>query len=215
MSTMLILGGVRSGKSRLAERLATQYNQVTYVAPGPVPDRDNPVDQEWADRVAAHQAARPAHWITVETADVAEVLSAGGAGANGHGRPHTRAVLVDCLGTWVTRLIDDAKAWDDRHLAIRTVQAAVDELERAIGEAHQAGIGVILVTNEVGLGVVPEHLSGRLFRDCLGRVNQMAARACEKVAFIMAGRVMDLSGHAGVEELATSWGAVRRAPRDA
>ena len=106
----LVLGGVRSGKSRHAELLLADAPTCTYVAPGPVLD-----DADWAARVAAHRARRPAGWRTAETADLAAALRA---------HPDDPA-LVDCLGTWVTRLLDDAGAWDDRDLAHATVVAAV------------------------------------------------------------------------------------------
>jgi adenosylcobinamide kinase/adenosylcobinamide-phosphate guanylyltransferase len=173
----LITGGVRSGKSRHAELLMDHADAVTYVAPGPVPD---PVtDPEWADRVALHQARRPAHWTTVETTDVAAAV----AGAPG-------AVLLDCLGTWVTAAIDELDGWN------RPAPDWRSEFTSRVARLTQAWSAapgpLVAVTNEVGMGVVPAHASGRVFRDLLGLVNQQVAAASDDVLLVIAGRVLRL-----------------------
>lgn len=176
MSVVLVLGGVRSGKSRYAEGLLAGCPQVGYVAPGPVPD---PVqDPEWAHRVRVHQESRPPTWTTIETADVPAAVS----------RSAT-PVLVDCLGTWVTRVVDDSNAWEDRAAAVAAVEEQLDRLVTALASAAHH---VVLVSNEVGLGVVPEHRSGRLFRDLLGRTNARVADVADRVELVIAGRVLDL-----------------------
>lgn len=173
---VLVTGGVRSGKSRHAESLLPGRVPVAYVAPGPVPDAD---DADWAARVAAHQAARPAQWVTYETRDVAGVLAAA-----------TGPVLVDCLGTWLTGVIDERALWE---APSEEVGGVVGGLLDGLVEALAATSGdVVLVTNEVGLGVVPAHRSGRLFRDLLGTVNQRVAGACDEVHLVVAGRVLRL-----------------------
>ena len=177
MTNVLVLGGVRSGKSRYAERLLARAPAVSYVAPGPIPDPAR--DPEWADRIRQHRLRRPAHWVTVETGDVPGALRA----ARG-------AVLVDCLGTWLTQTLDAAGLWSDRDAA---AQAVGDEIDRLCAARRDHPGPVVLVSNEVGLGVVPEHPSGRLFRDLLGRLNAAAAVACDHVALVVAGRVLDLS----------------------
>lgn len=165
---VLVTGGVRSGKSRHAESLVS--GAVTYVAPGPVRD-----DADWAARVAAHRARRPASWTTLETGDLAAALGTPG------------PVLVDCLGTWLTRLVDDAGLWE------APVEEVTSRVDAAVAAAVAAlGKDVVLVTNEVGLGVVPEHRSGRLFRDLLGSVNQAFGAACDEVHLVVAGRVLRL-----------------------
>lgn len=189
MSATLLLGGVRSGKSRLAEHLASAFDAVTYIAPGPVPDPDEPADAEWTARVALHRERRPASWTTVETADVPRAVR----------EARTPCVLVDCLGTWVTRVVDEAQAWDDRERAETALSAATEELVAALQEAESRDTAVVLVSNEAGWGVVPEHASGRLFRDGLGRLNQHVADVCDQVLLAVAGRVLDLSSAPTVE----------------
>jgi adenosylcobinamide kinase/adenosylcobinamide-phosphate guanylyltransferase len=177
MSVTLVLGGARSGKSRYAESLLRDTSQVTYVAPGPVPDGTDP---DWAERIARHQARRPALWTTRETADLAGAVETA-----------EHPVLIDCLGTWLTRLIDDIDAWQDIERAGDHVQRETERLLNALGAA---AADVILVSNEVGSSVVPATASGRMFRDELGRLNAAVSAASDHVALMVAGRVMDLSG---------------------
>ncbi|GAA1538187.1 bifunctional adenosylcobinamide kinase/adenosylcobinamide-phosphate guanylyltransferase [Nocardioides humi] len=171
---ILVTGGVRSGKSRHAEALLADAPAVTYVAAGPMDD-----DADWAARIAAHRARRPAGWATVETRDVAGAIGAAAA-----------PVLVDCLGTWLTGVIDDAALWEAPVERVESqVGGHLDALVAALaGTAEQ----VVVVTNEVGLGVVPEHRSARLFRDLLGTINQRVAEACDEVHLVVAGRVLRL-----------------------
>jgi len=171
---ILVTGGVRSGKSRHAEGLLAARERVRYVAPGAVPSADDP---EWAVRVAAHQARRPAHWETVETRDLPGAIALGG------------ATLVDCLGTWLTATLDDVGAWTaDGDRWSGDLERRVDAVVAAVAAADD----VVLVTNEVGLGVVPAHASGRLFRDLLGTLNQRVAAVCDEVHLVVAGRVLRL-----------------------
>lgn len=174
----LVTGGVRCGKSRHAETLLAGRSPVVYVAPGPVPDPD--LDPDWAARIDAHRAARPASWTTVETGDLAGALADASSGA----------VLVDCLGTWLTRLLDDAALWDatSEHIT-EAVRAALGDLVAAL---RACPADVVLVTNEVGWGVIPAHRSGRVFRDQLGIVNQAVASVCDEVHLVVAGRVLRL-----------------------
>ncbi|MBK8435469.1 MAG: bifunctional adenosylcobinamide kinase/adenosylcobinamide-phosphate guanylyltransferase [Austwickia sp.] len=177
MTSVLVLGGARSGKSRYAEALLAQESAVRYVATGPVP---TPTDEEWAARVAEHRRRRPPHWHTVETADVAGVLT----DPVGQG-----PLLVDCLGTWLTRLIDEANAWEDPARAQEVQERAGSALVAAL---QNTDVEVVFVSNEVGSGVVPATASGRLFRDLLGRLNAQVAAACDRAVLIVAGRVIEL-----------------------
>ncbi|WP_040161010.1 bifunctional adenosylcobinamide kinase/adenosylcobinamide-phosphate guanylyltransferase [Mobilicoccus massiliensis] len=185
----LVLGGVRSGKSALAERLLA-HGPARYVAPGPVPDPHDPADDEWAERVALHRRRRPASWTTLETGDVAAVLGADGP-----------PVLVDCLGTWLTRVVDDAAVWEERERGREVVAAARADLVTAL---RQARCDVVLVSNEVGLGVVPATPSGRFFRDELGRLNTAVAAVADEVLLVVAGRVLDLSKTPGIDVFVTA-----------
>jgi adenosylcobinamide kinase/adenosylcobinamide-phosphate guanylyltransferase len=173
--SVLVTGGVRSGKSRHAESLLAGASSVSYVAPGPTTDEDP--DPDWAARIAGHRARRPASWTTVETRDLTAALRLEG------------PVLVDCLGTWLTAVLDERGLWAARSV---DVTAAVDALlDDAVGLLAGRD-DVVLVTNEVGLGVVPAHRSGRLFRDLLGLVNQRVGGACDEVHLVVAGRVLVL-----------------------
>lgn len=161
---VLVLGGARSGKSAYAEGLL--QGPVTYVATAP----PRPADPEWQRRVAGHVGRRPSHWTTVETADVAGVLRA----ASG-------PVLVDDLGLWLARVLDDADAWD---FPDGVTAAALDELD----DAWRSTRGdAVLVAPEVGLGVVPEHRSGRVFRDLLGTATARLAAGADEVVQVVAG----------------------------
>ncbi len=166
----LVTGGVRSGKSRHAEALLGDVSRVRYVAPGPVLD-----DDDWRARIAAHRLRRPTTWTTVETADLPTALAT------------PDPVLVDCLGTWLTRRLDEGDLWESPiEVLTETVENAVADAVAAMGER------VVLVTNEVGLGVVPAHRSGRVFRDLLGSVNQRFGAAVDEVHLVVAGRVLRL-----------------------
>jgi adenosylcobinamide kinase/adenosylcobinamide-phosphate guanylyltransferase len=177
MAHVLVTGGVRSGKSRYAESLLSVDEPVSYLTPGyPA----NPVaDAEWAARVAAHQLRRPASWLTVETLALAEAVG----DAPG-------PVLIDCLGTWLTRLFDTWHAWDAEDAEwSQLLESDVSSLVSAI-KGHKGD--VVVVTNEVGWGVVSEYRSGRMFADNLGRLNQQVAAACDQVFLMVAGRPLSL-----------------------
>lgn len=182
---VLVTGGVRSGKSFHAESLVVAHDRVTYVAPGPEADPDD--DPEWAERVRRHRERRPSHWATLETTDLVAAIEGS---ADDVEAADPGAVLVDCLGTWLTAQLDELDAWDAiredwEQVLLERVDAAVDALARTSRD-------VVLVTNEVGLGVVPEHRSGRIFRDLLGVVNQRFAAECDQVLLVVAGRVLTL-----------------------
>ncbi|TQL67655.1 adenosylcobinamide kinase /adenosylcobinamide-phosphate guanylyltransferase [Nocardioides albertanoniae] len=173
-------GGVRSGKSRHAESLLAGAAAVAYVAPGPTVEEDP--DPDWAARLAAHQASRPQGWRTVESRELAGALS--DATARGD------TVIVDCLGTWLTAVMDSHDLWEaPSEKATAVVSELVDDAVQVLSICDG---DVVLVTNEVGLGVVPAHRSGRLFRDLLGMVNQRLAEVCDEVHLVIAGRVLKL-----------------------
>jgi adenosylcobinamide kinase/adenosylcobinamide-phosphate guanylyltransferase len=160
---VLVLGGARSGKSGFAERLAAECGEpVLYVATA------TPTDEEMAERIARHRAQRPSTWRTLEApADVARRLGREAGGAT--------TILIEDL----TLLLSNLVASDGSRAEAR----ALDE----VGCLVALGAHVILVSNEVGMGIVPEHPLGRHFRDALGRLNQAAAAACGEVYLLVAG----------------------------
>lgn len=177
----LVTGGVRSGKSVVAEKLVTESAAllspaapVTYVATGPSAD-----DPDWADRIAAHRSRRPDAWRTVETADLAAAITA-----------LTGPALIDCLGTWLTAVLDELDVWEAPR---ESWQPALHErTDAAVAAWASCPHDLVAVTNEVGWGVVPEHRSGRIFADELGRLNQEVARASDRVLLVVAGHVLPL-----------------------
>ncbi len=172
----LIIGGARSGKSVLAEKRAAHSGlRVVYVATAQA------LDGEMERRIAHHKARRPAHWGLVEAPlDLAAALRA-------HAAPDT-CLLVDCLTLWLSNLLfaglaaKQAEAGEPVGCALFAgeVQALIDALPHLPGE-------VVLVSNEVGWGVVPMAAVSRLFADEQGRLNQRVAAACERVTLVAAG----------------------------
>jgi adenosylcobinamide kinase / adenosylcobinamide-phosphate guanylyltransferase len=174
---VLVLGGARSGKSVTAERLLAARDRVDYVATGGRPDA---ADLEWAARVRAHQQRRPAHWVTLETLDLAQVL----AGPELTARDRATPVLVDCLSTWLAGVMEECGLWAGRPDADQELAARVDGL---LGAWRVTTRPVVAVSNEVGSGVVPATLSGRRYRDELGVLNTQIAAECEQVWLCTAG----------------------------
>lgn len=174
MTCELILGGARSGKSRHAERRALDSGlSVTVIATAEAGD------EEMAARIRRHQTDRPAHFRTIETpVRLANALRQEAA--------PDRCVIVDCLTLWLTNLltdIDTLNPTDDANTLPRfrhERDALLDTLPTLPGK-------VLLVANEIGLGLVPEHALGRLFRDEAGRLNQAIATVCTRVVFVAAG----------------------------
>lgn len=166
----LILGGARSGKSALAERLAAAHDAVLYIATAAAGD------DEMAARIDHHRARRPAHWCLSETpiALAATVQ---------HEAHAARCLLVDCLTLWLSNLLGHA----DDTLFERERAALLTAVERCPGE-------LILVSNEVGQGIVPLGALTRRFVDEAGRLHQDIAARCERVAFTTAGLAHWLKG---------------------
>ena len=179
MTTELILitGGARSGKSALAERLAMQGNRVLFVATA------EPLDDDMARRIAVHQASRPRHWDTLEEPrSLPEAI-----------REHTictgsahDTVIVDCLTMWVSNLL---LLYEGETEAEGRIMDAAREL---IEVYEGSSASWIVVTNEVGQGVVPSSSLGRAYRDALGRVNSLVASHADKVYLMAAGLALNL-----------------------
>ena len=158
--TTLVLGGARSGKSAYAEGLLAGAAAL-YVATGQA------FDAEMAERIRLHVDRRGPTWTTIEEPlELATVLES-------HLSPH-RPILVDCLTLWISNLMH----------AGRDVAAETERLAAIVATAPGP---VVLVSSEVGLGLVPETRLGRDFRDHQGRVNQRIAQVCRRVVFVAAG----------------------------
>lgn len=169
---VLILGGARSGKSASAEAMLAGRGPVDYIATGPEPGAGDP---EWDARIRDHQERRPAQWCTAETLELEQVLAA----------PDQAApVLIDCLSTWLARIMDDCGVWTGDPAADQKLAASVDGLVLAWQTTQRY---VVAVSNEVGSGVVPGTVSGRRFRDELGLLNVRIAAECHEVWLCTAG----------------------------
>ncbi|NLI12677.1 bifunctional adenosylcobinamide kinase/adenosylcobinamide-phosphate guanylyltransferase [Pelotomaculum propionicicum] len=165
---ILVLGGSRSGKSEFAEKIAGKLGgRVTYIATAAVND------SEMAERVRLHRTRRPEHWVTVEEEkDVAGVVRKGCEG---------EVFLLDCVTVWLTNLMLDSEQQD---YIMEKVYQLADSVDN--------GANLILVSNEVGLGLVPEYPLGRLFRDLAGKANQALAAKADQVYFVVAGLPMEI-----------------------
>ena len=168
----LILGGSRSGKSRRAEEVAAAKDvPVTYVATYAT----NRSDPEMEDRVARHRKQRPTHWTTIENRFDLKALFQD---------QRNSLILVDCLTLWLSY----------RQMAGVGEEAILAELEEAVRGVGPQSLGLIIVSNELGLGLVPSSPEGRNFRDLTGRANQLMARLASRVEFMVAGLPMLLKG---------------------
>jgi adenosylcobinamide kinase / adenosylcobinamide-phosphate guanylyltransferase len=171
---VLVLGGIRSGKSRWAESLITDTAgpdaAVRYLATGATS-----ADAEWSARVAKHRERRPAHWSTVESTDVATQL-----------RADPVATLLDDLGGWLVAAMDRRDAWGSG--------SVTDEVDDLVGAVVDFSGPLVIVSPEVGLSVVPATESGRRFADELGILNQRLASLCERVVLVVAGQPVTVKG---------------------
>jgi adenosylcobinamide kinase / adenosylcobinamide-phosphate guanylyltransferase len=169
----LVLGGVRSGKSRYAQALADRSDRVTFVATAESRD-----DEEMRRKIERHRAERPSHWMTVEEPlDLAHILRSAGADCD--------VLLIDCLTLFASNLLE-ANGED-----IALSQVHIDGLCAAL---QSASCAVILVSNEVGSGVVPAYALGRRFRDLVGEINQRVAAIADSVILMVAGLPLALKG---------------------
>jgi adenosylcobinamide kinase / adenosylcobinamide-phosphate guanylyltransferase len=163
MATVLILGGARSGKSRIAQEMAeSEAGRLSFVATAEI------FDAEMADRIARHKADRGERWNLIETPlDLPQVLTS----------VHTinATTLVDCLTVWLGNLMHHE----------RDIGTAMDELIAVLQQPR--GHPLYLVSNEVGQGIVPENPMARAFRDHAGKLNQRVASAAQRVFFVTAG----------------------------
>jgi adenosylcobinamide kinase/adenosylcobinamide-phosphate guanylyltransferase len=172
-----ILGGARSGKSRLAQELAAKLGKrVLFVATG------EPLDEEMSARIKAHKSSRSPAWKTLEApTDVAKAMK----GKIGD----AEVVIIDCMTLLVSNLMGtedvDAGTLEKRVTA---------ELKELVAFVRTTKAHFIIVSNEVGLGLVPPYPAGRVYRDALGMANQMLARHADEVYFMVAGIAIALKG---------------------
>lgn len=162
----LVLGGARSGKSAFAEGLFADAPAVRYLATAVL----DPADHDFAARIAGHRERRPAHWSTVENAEPATVLA-----------EPAPATLLDDIGTWLTARLDARQAWEAPR---GTVTPDCDAL---VGAVETYRHPLVIVSPEVGMGVIPATRSGRLFRDEIGTLNQRLAQVCDAAYLVVAG----------------------------
>jgi adenosyl cobinamide kinase/adenosyl cobinamide phosphate guanylyltransferase len=175
MGFLLLLGGARSGKSALAVEIARRWGgPVTFVATAEAGD------EEMAARIARHRSERPAGWRTLE--EPTGLLDAVGAASPDD------LLVVDCLTLWVSNLL-----LREAPEIVATAAGVADAL------AHRAGPAVV-VSNEVGMGIVPDNPVARAFRDTLGSVNTAFAERAGRAALLVAGRLLELTPAAGILE---------------
>jgi adenosylcobinamide kinase / adenosylcobinamide-phosphate guanylyltransferase len=169
----LVLGGIKSGKSRWAEAAIAEslgpVEPVRYLATGSVAD----TDPAWLRRIAQHRDRRPGHWSTVESDDIPTQLRQSPAGPT----------LVDDVCGWLTAALD-RRGWEDG-----SVSADVDEMLAAVASFDPP---LVLVSHEVGLTVVSANTSGRRFTDELGALNQRLAALCDRVVLMVAGQPLQI-----------------------
>jgi adenosylcobinamide kinase / adenosylcobinamide-phosphate guanylyltransferase len=170
---VLVLGGVRSGKSRYALQLAQRANRVTFVATA-----ERREDEEMLQKIEVHRAERPSHWKTIEEPlNLAHIVNSEASNCD--------VLLIDCLTLFASNLLEAHS--ENLELA----QPQIDDLCTAL---QSASCIVILVSNEVGSGVVPAYALGRRFRDLVGEINQRIAAVADSVLFMVAGLPLALKG---------------------
>lgn len=212
----LVLGGARSGKSGWAESLIDAHapsadRPVDYIATARPWGGDGGFDEDFSARIGVHRRRRPGHWRTVDDVDAVDALQAAlrsepgqesesgqepesGPGGRAGRVPH---VLLDDVGTWLTHVIDREGLWDSPRGSVAPWADGLVDAVSAWPAAATLGGGVdaaqlVIVTPEVGMGVIPEHRSGRLFRDEIGLLNGRLAEVCDRVVFVAAGLPMTL-----------------------
>jgi adenosylcobinamide kinase/adenosylcobinamide-phosphate guanylyltransferase len=177
---VLVLGGARSGKSTYAEELAACLGEhVLYVATAEA------LDEEMRARVVSHQSRRPESWQTLEApVGVGQLLNGLSPGGD------IDLILLDCLTLLVSNVILAGSSGEElsADAGWAKVQAELDELLLA---RQRLAVPLIVVSNEVGLGVVPAYSLGRTYRDCLGWANQFLARVADQVILMVAGLPVD------------------------
>ena len=178
---ILILGGVRSGKSQFAQEMASRMGEgVLFVATG------EPLDEEMRQRIEEHRRMRPSNWRTVEAP-----LRVGRRISEEIGS--AEVVILDCLTLLVSNVIGECGDPEQVDAGLVSEKLAV-EIEELAACIEKVEASFILVSNEVGMGLVPDNRLGRLYRDCLGKANREVAQRADTVYFMIAGIPMVVKG---------------------
>lgn len=168
-NVILFLGGARSGKSAFAEKIASKYDRVAYIATA------QDIDDEMRERIEKHRKSRPDKWVTYEVdATLQETIS--------HASQGVDVMIIDCLTIYVSRRME--RTVDDDEI--------IKEIVEAVKSARKSGKTALFVSNEVGMGLVPDYPVGRRYRDLLGKVNQEVAKLAGSVLFTIAGIPVDI-----------------------
>jgi adenosylcobinamide kinase/adenosylcobinamide-phosphate guanylyltransferase len=173
---IFVTGGARSGKSAFAQEMAGKYKEVAYIATAPI------TDTEMEGRVRLHQQSRPQNWKTVEAQkDLPAVFKNSG---------HT-VFLVDCLTVYIANAVVGVVDEDDELIETAVQDEVEERIMREIGRVieivRERNLTAIIVSNEVGMGVVPAYPMGRMFRDVVGRANKRIAAAADEAYLIVSG----------------------------
>ncbi|PKM79259.1 MAG: bifunctional adenosylcobinamide kinase/adenosylcobinamide-phosphate guanylyltransferase [Firmicutes bacterium HGW-Firmicutes-13] len=181
---ILVTGGARSGKSIFAENLARERGEkVVYLATAAA------LDSEMVERIKAHRSLRPSGWKTVEeTVKLVDVFD--------NIPEDTEVILLDCLTFWITNMMMDKNGeGEPEGEEVKELEAfLIDEARKLSEKLKEQKHSVIVVSNELGLGLVPAYVLGRIFRDAAGKANQLIARAADEVYFMVSGLPLKLKG---------------------
>lgn len=177
---VMVTGGARSGKSSFAQSMLKNMDDVLYLA------TSVPFDDEMKDRVKKHRESRPKCWTTAECyKDIDLVLKSSS----------QKHVLLDCLTIMVTNLMFYyEKDWENISMEkVNEIECKIcEEVTSMLNCARDLGLDMVIVTNELGMGIVPSNKLSRIFRDIAGRINQLVAKNCDQVYFVVSGIPMKI-----------------------
>lgn len=179
---ILITGGARSGKSAFAEKLAAQHENVLYIATA------MPFDVEMETRIQQHQNRRPKEWDTLECfLEIPKALQ---------GLPQQYdCILLDCITLWVNNMLFHFGGNDPEKIEYEIVEERIlKEAKKLIAVCNENHIHILLVTNELGFGLVPENKLSRHFRDIAGKVNQLLGEHVHEAYFVLSGIPVKIKG---------------------